>query len=92
MISKFPSKESMELMEKKYKYASYPDRVGDMLAYIHSQTFNVRNVKMIFGGDYIPSFFRFVSYMFDLNYFKKLGSSKRKMDYLTSMKSQFLGL
>ncbi len=92
VISKFPSKESMELIEKKYKYATYPDRLADMLAYIHSQTFNVRNVKMILGGDYIPSFFRFVSFMFDGNYFKKLGTSKRKLDYITSIKSQFLGL
>lgn len=92
VISKFPSKESMELMEKKYKYATYSKRLGDMLTYIHSQTFNVRNVKMIFGGDYIPSFFRFISYMFDGNYFKKLWTSKRKFDYVTSMKSQFLGL
>ena len=92
VISKFPSKESMELMEKKYKYATYPESLADMLAYIHSQTFNVRNVKMILGGDYIPSFFRFVSFMFDINYFKKLWASNRKLDYVTSIKSQFLGL
>ena len=92
VISKFPSPESMELIEKKYKYAVYSDRLEDMLAYIHSRTFNIRNVKMILGGDYIPSFFRFISYMSNKNYFKKLWTSKRKIDYLTSMKSQFLGL
>ncbi|HIH26011.1 B12-binding domain-containing radical SAM protein [Candidatus Woesearchaeota archaeon] len=92
VISKYPSKESMELIEKKYKYAAYPESLENMLAYIHSQTFNVRNVKMIMGGDYIPSFFRFISFMFDSNYYKQLGSSKRKLDYITSMKSQFLGL
>ncbi len=91
-ISRFPSKEAFDILERKYKFGKYDKTIKEVLDYIYSKTFNVRNFKLLLTREYIISFFRFISFLSNKHYLLVMLLSKRKTNYAKDFLTQFNAL
>lgn len=82
-LNNFPSKNAYELLERKYKLASYKSRLSDVVYNrLYRTFFHPRMIYFNLSPSYVGSFFRFISFIFDPKYLSMLLRTKRKKEYL----------
>ena len=88
LLLQYPSKTTFDLLEKKYKFASYDKKITDVLDYLYANIFHPKYFKFSLKFSYWTSVFRTVSFLFDHRYILQLLKSKRKMSYITNIFKQ----
>ena len=85
---KYPSKETIDLLEKKYKFALYKKPIQKVAEELYSLTFYPKHVRFTLSPSYWASFFRMISFVFDYRYILQMLKSKRKMQYINNLFTQ----
>ncbi|MDO8740489.1 MAG: radical SAM protein [Candidatus Woesearchaeota archaeon] len=85
---KYPSKETIDLLEKKYKFALYKKPIQKVAEELYSLTFYPKHIRFTLSLSYWASFFRLISFVFDHRYILQMLKSKRKMQYINNLFTQ----
>lgn len=88
LLLQYPSKTTFDLLERKYKFASYDKKLTDVLDYLYANIFHPKYFKFSLKPGYWMSVFRTVSFLFDYRYAMQLLKSKRKLSYITNLLEQ----
>ncbi|MDD5687987.1 MAG: radical SAM protein [Elusimicrobia bacterium] len=87
-ILQYPSKMTIDLLEKKYKFGNYSKSLHEILDYLHRNTFHPKYLKLTLNLDYWKSMFYVMSFLFDKYYLHALFKSRRKVEYFTNLFKQ----
>lgn len=88
VIMTYPSKPSIDLLNRKYKFGDYSKSLAEVLDYLHRNTFHPVRMKLTLNSTYWRSMYHVMSFLFDRRYVLALLKSRRKLDYFIHLFKQ----
>ena len=87
-IMTYPSKPSIDLLNRKYKFGDYSKSLAEVLDFLHRNTFHPARMKLTLNPSYWKSMYNVMSFLFDRRYVRALLRSRRKLEYFTNLFKQ----
>ena len=88
MLNPYPSKPSIDLLNRKYKFGDYSKSLAEVLDFLHRNTFHPARMKLTLNPSYWKSMYNVMSFLFDRRYVRALLRSRRKLEYFTNLFKQ----